>query len=128
MASPVEGHLDARRLAQILSHLIDNAIKYAPDGGRITVGIERVAGAVHISVADPGIGIPPEEEEHVYQRFARASNVQSANARGLGLGLYVAREIATHAGGHVWHERGTPGGTVFHVAIPHASPPVSATG
>ncbi len=124
----VEGQFDPRRLAQLLAHLIDNAIKYSPEGGRITVSIERAAGTVHVSVTDPGIGIPVEEAERVYERFARASNVQQANARGLGLGLYVSREIARQAGGRVWHEPATPSGTVFHLTIPDAPPPTSGAG
>ena len=115
----VEGHVDPRRLTQILSHLIGNAIKYTPAGGRITIGIERAAEGVHVSVADPGIGVPPDEDGRVYERFYRASNAHEAGARGLGLGLYVTREIARQAGGRVWHEPAERG-TVFHVIVPDA--------
>ena len=114
----VEARVDPRRVGQILGHLVDNAVKYTPEGGRVTIAIERRSRGVYISVADPGIGIPPEDGERVYERFSRGSNAHQAGARGLGLGLYVTREIARQTGGQVWHERADTGGTVFHVFIP----------
>ena len=115
-AEAVDGHVDPRRLSQILSHLVDNAVKYTPQGGRITIGIERQAEGIHISVADSGIGVPAEDGRQVYERFYRGSNAQQAGVRGLGLGLYVTREIARQSGGRVWHET-AEGGTVFHVVV-----------
>ena len=113
----VEGHVDPRRLSQILSHLVGNAVKYTPQGGRITISLERQAEGIHVSVADTGIGVPAKDNGRVYERFYRGSNAQQAGARGLGLGLYVTREIARQTGGRVWHESGD-GGTVFHVVVP----------
>ena len=116
----VECHCDPRRLSQILAHLLSNAICYSPDGGRVTIGVEREPGAVHLTVTDPGIGIPPEEAERVYERYFRGREAQRTGVRGLGLGLYVASEVASRTGARVWHEPGDGRGTVFHVLVPDA--------
>jgi signal transduction histidine kinase len=114
----VEGRCDPRRLAQVLSHVVGNAVKYAPEGGRITIEIERQGETTHIAVADPGIGIPSEDDGRVYERYYRGRAAERTGARGLGLGLYVAREVASRCGGRIWHEPAPNGGTIFHVLWP----------
>ena len=90
---------DCGRLAQVLQNLLANAIKYSPDGGAITVTVERQGDRVRVSVVDSGIGIPPDALGHIFDRFYRAPNAGLYTYSGLGLGLYVAREIMTHHGG-----------------------------
>jgi len=90
---------DRSRLAQVLQNLLANAIKYSPNGGAITVTVERQGDRVRVSVVDSGIGIPPHALGHIFDRFYRAPNAGLYTYSGLGLGLYVAREIMTHHGG-----------------------------
>ena len=96
----VEG--DRERLEQVLVNLISNAIKYTPQGGRITVSVERAGSEARVSVQDPGIGIPDEEQPRLFQRFFRAANATTRNYSGLGIGLFVAHEIVHRHGG--WFE------------------------
>jgi PAS domain S-box-containing protein len=93
----VEG--DRERLEQVLVNLIANAIKYTPQGGRITVSVQRAGAEARISVQDPGIGIPEEEQPRLFQRFFRAANATTRHYSGLGIGLFVAHEIVHRHGG-----------------------------
>ena len=93
----VEG--DRERLEQVLVNLISNAIKYTPQGGRITVSVERAGADARVSVQDPGIGIPTEEQPRLFQRYFRAANATTRHYSGLGIGLFVAHEIVHRHGG-----------------------------
>jgi PAS domain S-box-containing protein len=93
----VEG--DRERLEQVLVNLISNAIKYTPQGGRITVSVERAGAEARLSVQDPGIGISPEEQPRLFQRYFRAANATTRHYSGLGIGLFVAHEIVHRHGG-----------------------------
>jgi len=93
----VEG--DRERLEQVLVNLISNAIKYTPQGGRITVSVERAGADARVSVQDPGIGIPTEEQPRLFQRYFRAVNATTRHYSGLGIGLFVAHEIVHRHGG-----------------------------
>jgi len=93
----VEG--DRERLEQVLVNLISNAIKYTPQGGRITVSVERAGSDARLSVQDPGIGIPTEEQPRLFQRYFRAANATTRHYSGLGIGLFVAHEIVQRHGG-----------------------------
>lgn len=86
----------------------------------MTIEVQRREGSTHISVTDPGVGIPPEEAERVYERYYRGRVAERAGIRGLGLGLYVAREVVVQCGGRLWHEPRDGGGTTFHLVIPDA--------
>jgi two-component system, OmpR family, sensor histidine kinase TctE len=109
-------------LREMLSNLIDNAIRYTPAGGRITVRVrpEPLAGVVHLEVEDTGIGIPAAERERVIERFYR---ILGRDAEGSGLGLAIVREIATMHGGtlaiddHVYQETPRLAGTLVRVTL-----------
>lgn len=130
---PVMG--DGRRLHQALWNVISNAMKYTPDGGRITVTGRLVEDAVHLKVQDTGIGIDPEERERIFERFyvledtlLHRSSKTAFKGGGLGLGLTVARGIIEAHGGKIWAE--SPGrdeerlpGTTFHILLPLPTPP-----
>jgi signal transduction histidine kinase len=89
---------DAQRLEQVLSQLLDNALKFSPWGGIIQVHVWTDE-QVHIAVVDQGIGIPKDELPQLFRRFYRASNTDTDRFSGLGIGLYLAREfIAAHHG------------------------------
>jgi PAS domain S-box-containing protein len=117
----VTGQWDARRVEQILSNLIGNALKYSPDGGCVTikVGVDLAAGAVLASVQDEGMGIPPEALPHLFERFYRAGNVHSIS--GTGLGLYISKQLTTAHGGDLWAESpGVGRGSTFFLRLPLA--------
>lgn len=109
---------DAIRLAQVLSNLIMNAIKYSPAGGPVEVSLERQEGRAWVSVRDWGIGIPPEDQPHLFQRFWRGTRKENTSLTGMGLGLYISREIVRrHQGDIVF--RSQPGqGSTFLFWLP----------
>jgi signal transduction histidine kinase len=111
--------LDPDRIEQIVSNLLDNAAKYSPEHGEITVTLARETGGVQLCVRDQGIGLPPGSAEHVFQPFGRAPNAQAANIPGLGLGLYISRQIAEQHGGRLWAESAGEGlGTTLCLWLP----------
>ena len=93
---------DAEKLRQILGNLIENAVKYSPDGGVIQVGYERVGRRLRFSVADQGIGIPPSERERIFEKFYRLDPNLLRGVGGTGLGLYISRELAERMHGSIW--------------------------
>jgi signal transduction histidine kinase len=109
--------VDPVRFEQVLTNLLDNAVKFSPDGGRVTVGLgQDDDGGIRLSVTDEGVGIPPEQREAVFERFHQAHGTQHLS--GLGLGLYITREIVTLHGGRVWIEEPAHQGTRVVVALP----------
>jgi signal transduction histidine kinase len=112
----VEG--DALRLEQVLQNLIQNAIKYTPEGGPIIVRVEQRADQVWMTVCDRGIGIPEAARPQLFQRFYRADNVAVGPIRGIGIGLYVVRELVTLHGGTVEVISTEGRGSAFTVRLP----------
>ncbi len=92
---------DAHRLTQLLSNLVDNAVRYTPDGGRITVSLFREGNRACLEVSDTGIGIAPEHLPYIFDRFYRVDKARSRASGGTGLGLAIARGIAEQHGGSV---------------------------
>lgn len=109
---------DALRLEQIIHNLLLNAVKYSPHGGPIEIGVRRLSDYVHISVTDQGIGIPPRALPHIFDRFYRADNVLTTQISGMGMGLYVVRELVSLHGGVVEVETVEGAGSTFHVRLP----------
>ncbi|MCI0672484.1 MAG: ATP-binding protein [Myxococcaceae bacterium] len=110
---------DRRRVLQVLSNLLGNALKFTPPGGRITLKGARVGEDVRFSVSDSGPGIPEEQREHVFDRFWQAKETAHAGA---GLGLAIAKGLVEAHGGRIWVES-TPGeGSTFFFTLPIASP------
>ena len=93
---------DAGRLEQVLWNLLDNAVKYAPDGGEIVIALQHDADGVTVSVRDSGIGLPPGAESSLFEPFGRAPNAVSRQLPGLGLGLYICRMIVERHEGRIW--------------------------
>ena len=111
---------DRVRLEQVLTNLVENAIKFTPQGGEITVGARRDGDIVRLTVHDTGIGIPPEEQEKIFDRFYQVDRGENRAYRGTGLGLPISRHIVERHGGAIWVESdGIAGhGTSFHVELP----------
>jgi PAS domain S-box-containing protein len=114
----VEG--DLLRLQQVIQNLFQNAVKYSGTDGKIQVTLERVADQARLSVRDDGIGIPEAAQKQIFERFFRARNADERQASGIGIGLYVVKEIVTLHGGRVEVESKLGSGSVFTVWLPLA--------
>lgn len=111
---------DARAVDQILAQLLENAIKYSPDGGVIEVRAEARNGVVAVAVTDNGIGLQSGEEERVFSRYFRSANKDTRKVGGVGLGLYIVRQLVEAQGGAV-RATGSPGrGATFEFTLPIA--------
>ena len=111
---------DRDRIEQVFENLVGNAIKYSPEDSRIEVSL-RVNGAnAVVSVRDHGIGIAPAEVEKIFGLFYRSPDPRADHVGGLGLGLYISREIVSRHHGRLWAERNPDAGTTFHVTLPLA--------
>lgn len=108
------------RLSQALMHVLTNAVKYSDASKPVDVSISESGSAVIIEVADRGIGIMTEDAERVYEPFQRGTLARQAGIRGLGLGLFLARETLAQDGGNLNHSARTGGGTVFRLTLPRA--------
>ncbi|MBV9893639.1 MAG: GAF domain-containing protein [Chloroflexi bacterium] len=111
---------DADQLRRALFNLVQNAVKYSPDGGEVLVAGEVPSGsAVLVRVIDHGVGIAPGEEERIFERFHRTDNRLSRTTAGVGLGLYITRNIVEGHGGRIWAESAGPGrGSTFNLLLP----------
>jgi two-component system sensor histidine kinase KdpD len=117
---PVRRHAlaDPVRFRQILEHLVENAVKYAPPGSAIAIDAELVEGAVRVGVTDEGPGIPEEWRARIFEPYARHD---TRTARGSGIGLYAAKRLAESMGARVWCEPAPAGGARFVVALTAAA-------
>jgi len=110
---------DPDKVGRVLINLVDNAVKYSPDGGRVSVGIAHVGSHVRFSVADEGLGIPPSEQRRVFEKFYRLDPNMNRGVGGTGLGLYICRELVRRMDGRIWVESAGLGrGSTFHVELP----------
>jgi signal transduction histidine kinase len=111
---------DPDKLRQILTNLIDNAIKYSPDGGRVEVEIGRSGGRVRFRVTDEGLGIPPAEQDRIFEKFFRLDPNLTRGVGGTGLGLYISRELVTRMNGRIWVDSDGHTGSSFFLELPIA--------
>ena len=111
---------DEDRLIQVLTNLLDNASKFTPHGGQVTVQAGENASMVWVRVADTGIGIAPNELPHVFQQFYRGDGSRAPEQRGMGLGLTICREIVTAHGGQIEVESQVGQGARFTFTLPKA--------
>jgi len=113
---------DESLLRQVLVNLVENAIKYSPDGGRIEVRLDSDRGNVRISVTDEGLGIPASEQERIFEKFHRLDPGMSRGVGGSGLGLYISREIVSQLEGTLTVESAPGEGSTFTVTLPRRDP------
>jgi len=117
-SAPIVGDRD--RIEQVLENLVGNAIKYTPDSGRIEMTLGVNGSNAKVSVRDEGIGVAPGEVEKIFGLFYRSPDPRADHVGGLGLGLYISREIVSRHHGRLWAERNAGAGTTFHVTLPLA--------
>jgi len=117
-AEPLVAAVDAKRVEQVLRNLLDNAIKYSPEGGTITVQAYADNVQILLAVSDEGIGIPAEEWDRVFERFHRVENEITRRMRGAGLGLAVCQGIVEAHGGRIWVESQPGAGSTFCFTLP----------
>jgi signal transduction histidine kinase len=109
---------DPDKLRQVLVNLTENAIKYSPDGGRIEVRVGRAASSIRFAVRDEGIGIAPEEQVRIFERFHRLDPNMTRGVGGTGLGLYICRELVQRMGGRIWVTSSEGHGSTFEFDLP----------
>jgi PAS domain S-box-containing protein len=112
---------DEVQLRQVLDNLVDNAVKYSPDGGEVRVSLSGEGGVVRFAVADGGLGIPASERSRIFEKFYRLDPDMTSGIGGTGLGLYIARELVRRVNGRIWVEPNHDRGSIFNVEIPVAS-------
>jgi signal transduction histidine kinase len=123
LVAPAAGPLvaaDPDKLRQVLVNLTENAIKYSPDGRRIEVRVDRAGPAMRFSVRDEGIGIAPDEQARIFERFHRLDPNMTRGVGGTGLGLYICRELVQHMGGRIWVTSREGEGSTFAFDLPLA--------
>jgi two-component system, OmpR family, phosphate regulon sensor histidine kinase PhoR len=109
---------DEGLLRQVVTNLVDNALKYSPGGGRIELRLEDGPEHVRISVHDEGLGIPASEQERIFDKFYRLDADMSRGVGGSGLGLHIARELVEQMGGTISVESVPGSGSTFTVVLP----------
>jgi len=111
---------DRDRLAQVLINLLDNAVKFTPEGGRIEIRARSGPGKIMVSVEDNGVGIPPQDLGRIFERFYRVERSRDRRVGGTGLGLAIAKHLVQAMGGTIEVESRPGSGTTFHVSLPAA--------
>jgi len=112
---------DQNQLRQVLGNLVDNAVKYSPDGGEVRLHIERSGGSVRFSVSDKGLGIPETEQRRIFEKFYRLDPHMTRGIGGTGLGLYISSELVRRLDGRIWVESVEGTGSTFYVELPAAA-------
>jgi len=118
--SEMEAWCDDEAISQILSNLLDNAIKYTPAGGKITLGATAIDGFIELYVRDTGIGIPAEDLPRLFERFYRVDKARSRDLGGTGLGLSIVKHLVAAQNGTIRVESGVNQGSTFFFTLPAA--------
>lgn len=113
---------DPTWLRRAITNLVDNAIKYTPEGGSISLGLVEQNAEVVVWVRDTGLGIAPADQARIFEKFYRVRRKETAHVKGSGLGLALVRSIVEWHGGRVWVESQLGQGSIFYIAIPSAAP------
>ncbi len=110
---------DPDKVGRILINLVDNGVKYSPDGGRVELSVSSVGSRVRFTVVDQGIGIPSAEQRRIFEKFYRLDPNMTRGVGGTGLGLYICRELVRRMDGRIWVDsEGLGRGSSFHVELP----------
>jgi two-component system phosphate regulon sensor histidine kinase PhoR len=125
LLADVSAWADEEGVRTILNNLVDNALKFTPAGGRVSIRCRADSATVIVEVQDTGIGIPAEEQARVFERFHRVDKARSRELGGTGLGLSIVKHLAQAFGGHVSLESKPGSGSLFQVVLPRAEPAVA---
>ena len=117
---PLAAEADPDKVRQVFNILVENALRYSPGGGTVTVGARRSDDRVEVRIADQGIGIPAAERERIFRKFYRAESAARDGAAGTGLGLFIAKELVTAMGGRIWVDSTEGEGSSFSFELPAA--------
>jgi signal transduction histidine kinase len=113
---------DPRRARQVLRNLVENAVKYSPGGGPVTISTKAGNGYVQVSVADRGIGIEEKDLDRIFDRFYQVDSASTRQVGGSGLGLAICKAIVEAHDGEIWAESQPGMGSTFHFTLPIAHP------
>jgi len=111
---------DRDKVGQVLVNLVENGVKYSPDGGAVVVGVRTAGAQVRFSVTDEGLGIPYAEQRRIFEKFYRLDPNMTRGIGGTGLGLYICRELIRRMGGRIWVESEPGRGSTFSFELPIA--------
>ena len=117
--TPVWVEIDTDKITQVLDNILNNAIKYSPDGGTITVSMRTTESQLIISISDEGLGIPKQDLPKIFDRFYRVDKARSRAQGGTGLGLAIAKEIIKQHHGFIWAKSIYGEGSTFTIVLPY---------
>jgi signal transduction histidine kinase len=110
--------IDAERIKEAFLNILNNAIKYSPDGGAVTLRANYGMGKVVLSIQDTGIGIPEGDRDRLFEKFVRMENAKKVDANGSGLGLFIVKKVIDAHGGKIWFTSEEGKGSTFYIELP----------
>lgn len=113
--------VDKEKMGIAVQNLVDNAIKYTPAGGKVTITLEKKGNQAFFKITDSGVGIPQDQQDRIFSKFFRGSNVVRLETEGSGLGLYTTKNIIESHKGKIWFESKEGEGATFYFTLPFAS-------
>ena len=111
--------VDPDKIIQVIDNIMNNAIKYSPDGGTITVHLSETHNNILLSITDQGLGIPKKDLQKVFDRFYRVDKARARKQGGTGLGLAITKEVIKAHGGNIWVESQEGRGSTFYITLPY---------
>ena len=111
--------IDTDKMTQVIDNILNNAIKYSPDGGKITVSMKTTDTQLIVSISDQGLGIPKKDLPLIFDRFYRVDKARSRAQGGTGLGLSIAKEIVKQHNGFIWAKSEYGKGSTFTIVLPY---------
>ena len=117
--SPIWTEIDTDKMTQVLDNILNNAIKYSPDGGKVTVSMQTTESQLILSISDEGLGIPKKDLPLIFDRFYRVDKARSRAQGGTGLGLSIAKEIVKLHKGFIWAKSDYGKGSTFTIVLPY---------
>jgi two-component system sensor histidine kinase VicK len=111
--------IDTDKITQVIDNIISNALKYSPEGGKVTFSIDILPEDLQIRIRDEGVGIPKESVKKIFGRFYRVDKARTRKLGGTGLGLAIAKEMVLAHGGDIWAQSGEGQGTTIYFTLPY---------